>query len=435
MIKSLLKKNKIAQRIKAVKDLFLEKLDNLILKSDQQISQSSSLLEENTKIHHNTNILLEKTREAQSTSNHLIENGVLLLKSSVDTVKGIKKLIELSQHQNILTQDYFTNLQQELHHQKDTIIRYEEYFKNLTSILKETNYNLSELKQQGDQNRRLVEISQDIKIQDVIIFSMDENYLENKKRIQANDIFLASYPRSGNTWIRLLMSDLILQTQGYETSTGGNIIPDIYKDNINIWFSDSRINNLPFRIVKTHETYETEYEKIIYVVRNPADAICSYYHYTKEYCTKENSDDNECINDIDDFCLSHLSQWYWHTQTYIKLKERKAKKIQFVSYESLKNNTVKSLQSIATFCGLQVEQELCQKAVDNQEFKKLQDMAKQTSEIKLGFKEDNGYDKFFRQGEVNTSSQELSTETMRLIEEKTMDLYAKAKSFESLDLS
>ena len=129
MIKSLLKKNKIAQRIKAVKDLFLEKLDNLILKSDQQISQSSSLLEENTKIHHNTNILLEKTRETQSTSNHLIENGVLLLKSSVDTVKGIKKLIELSQHQNILTQDYFTNLQQELHHQKDTIIRYEEYFK------------------------------------------------------------------------------------------------------------------------------------------------------------------------------------------------------------------------------------------------------------------------------------------------------------------
>ena len=94
MIKSLLKKNKIAQRIKAVKDLFLEKLDNLILKSDQQISQSSSLLEESTKIHHNTNILLEKTREIQSIGNNLIDNGILLLKSSIDTVKGIQQLLD-----------------------------------------------------------------------------------------------------------------------------------------------------------------------------------------------------------------------------------------------------------------------------------------------------------------------------------------------------
>jgi FkbM family methyltransferase len=94
MIKSLLKNNKVAQRIKAVKDLFLEKLDNLTLKSDQQISQSSSLLEENTKIHHNTNILLEKTREVQLIGNYLIDNGVLLLKSSIDTVKGIQRLLD-----------------------------------------------------------------------------------------------------------------------------------------------------------------------------------------------------------------------------------------------------------------------------------------------------------------------------------------------------
>ena len=113
MIKSLLKKNKIAQRIKAVKDLFLEKLDNLILKSDQQISQSSSLLEENTKIHHNTNILLEKTRETQSTSNHLIENGVLLLKSSIDTVKSLQGLLDEFQRRQEKTENILSEMQVE----------------------------------------------------------------------------------------------------------------------------------------------------------------------------------------------------------------------------------------------------------------------------------------------------------------------------------
>lgn len=97
MIKSLLKNNKIAQRIKAVKDLLLEKLDNLTLKSDQQTSQLSSLLEENTKIHFSNSVLLEKTQEIQSIGNNLTDNSILLLKSSIDTVKGLQHLLDDSQ--------------------------------------------------------------------------------------------------------------------------------------------------------------------------------------------------------------------------------------------------------------------------------------------------------------------------------------------------
>jgi FkbM family methyltransferase len=97
MIKSLLKNNKIAQRIKAVKDLLLEKLDNLALKSDQQAGQLSSLLEENTRVHFNTSVLLEKTQEIQSIGNNLTDNSILLLKSSIDTVKVLQHLLDDSQ--------------------------------------------------------------------------------------------------------------------------------------------------------------------------------------------------------------------------------------------------------------------------------------------------------------------------------------------------
>lgn len=116
MIKSLLQKNKVAQRIKAVKDLFLEKLDNLILKTDKQINQSSSLLEENTKIYQNTNVLSEKTREVQSIVNHLIENGVLLLKSSIDTVKGLQHLLDDSQRRQEKTESVLSEMRTESQH-------------------------------------------------------------------------------------------------------------------------------------------------------------------------------------------------------------------------------------------------------------------------------------------------------------------------------
>ncbi len=135
MLKQQLKNNKVIQRIKAIKDLILEKLDTLnlklekletlnlksdqqILKLDQQIGHSSLLLEEVSKTQHNTNILLEKTREIQSTNNYLIENSVLLLKSSVDIVRGIQTLIDKNQIQHTTTNTILSDIQVEFQDQK-----------------------------------------------------------------------------------------------------------------------------------------------------------------------------------------------------------------------------------------------------------------------------------------------------------------------------
>ena len=172
MIKSLLKKNKIAQRIKAVKDLFLEKLDNLILKSDQQISQSSSLLEENTKIHHNTNILLEKTRETQSTSNHLIENGVLLLKSSIDTVKSLQGLLDEFQRRQEKTENILSEMRVEFQNSFSEIRA--ESQNSFSEIRAESRNSFSEIRAESQQYyqhtiQKLIEIQENSRNQDTFL--------------------------------------------------------------------------------------------------------------------------------------------------------------------------------------------------------------------------------------------------------------------------
>jgi FkbM family methyltransferase len=161
MIKSLLKKNKIVQRIKAVKDLFLKKLDNLILKSDQQISQSSSLSEENTKIHHNTNILLEKTREVQSIGNHLIDNGVLLLKSSIDTVKGLQQLLGDFQQWQEKTESMLSEIRIESQH-------------SFSEMRAESQHSFSEIRAESQQYyqytiQKLIEIQENSRSQDIFV--------------------------------------------------------------------------------------------------------------------------------------------------------------------------------------------------------------------------------------------------------------------------
>ena len=39
----------------------------------------------------------------------------------------------------------------------------------------------------------------------------EQQYLTNQKFLKETDIFLASYPHSGNRWICLLLSDALLQ--------------------------------------------------------------------------------------------------------------------------------------------------------------------------------------------------------------------------------
>jgi FkbM family methyltransferase len=161
MIKSLLQKNKVAQRIKAVKDLFLEKLDNLILKTDKQINQSSSLLEENTKIYQNTNILLENNKEVQTIGNYLIENGILLLKSSIDTVKGIQRLLDEFQRGQEKTDNMLSEMRVESQH-------------SLSEMRVESQHSLSEMRAESQQYyqytiQKLIEIQENSRSQDTFL--------------------------------------------------------------------------------------------------------------------------------------------------------------------------------------------------------------------------------------------------------------------------
>jgi FkbM family methyltransferase len=123
MINQKLKNNKIIQRIKAVKDLILEKLDNINLKSDQKIAQGSFIIEKNTKIleegiktQQNTNILIETVVEIKSTGQQLIENGVFLLKSSVDTVKAIQFLLNVLQQMEKKSENTLSEIRAEFQH-------------------------------------------------------------------------------------------------------------------------------------------------------------------------------------------------------------------------------------------------------------------------------------------------------------------------------
>jgi hypothetical protein len=249
-----------------------------------------------------------------------------------------------------------------------------------------------------------------------------QTYKANMKKFGSKDVFLASVPRSGNTWMRLLLSDAILQHLGFETGTGGNIVPDVYKDDIDIWNQDHRLESLDFRLIKTHHPFDDSFSRVIYIYRHPAECFNSLYHYQFRYPGFK-----ELNMSIETFIDKCVDTWLENMRSYIFVADQSPDRILFLSYESMHAETTQALLKTLKFIGLNSNEECCQRAVDHQAFDRVQKAAKSGGTETFGFKEDGGMEGFFRQGKARSAVDEISPQTIALLEEKTSEVFSQAR--------
>jgi hypothetical protein len=92
-----------------------------------------------------------------------------------------------------------------------------------------------------------------------------------------DDTFLVSYPKSGNTWTRFLIANLVYPEKQPDFSNINELIPDPEA------LSKRHLSTLPRpRFLKSHQYFDPRYKKIIYVVRDPRDVALSQYHFHRK---------------------------------------------------------------------------------------------------------------------------------------------------------
>jgi estrone sulfotransferase len=92
--------------------------------------------------------------------------------------------------------------------------------------------------------------------------------------VYPDDVFLVSYPRSGNTWARFLLGNLLDRDNPTTFANIESRIPEIYFN------SDHAMRALPRpRLLKSHECFQPHYRRVIYIVRDPRDVAVSFYHH------------------------------------------------------------------------------------------------------------------------------------------------------------
>ena len=270
-------------------------------------------------------------------------------------------------------------------------------------------------------------------------------------------IWLASYPKSGNTWVRSFISSLLYTNDGKVSfsklnkiaqfparSQFLNFIDDLQnvKEVYKNWSSVQNYLNLDNQIkfLKTHhinckiENYEftdqTNTLGVIYIVRDPRNVACSVknhfslnnYEEVKNFLFRENNwlgivkDKDQAI--MDNKIPTLISSW---KTNYLSWKN-KTKNYLLIKYENLLNDPNSEFFKISKYLEnhlkINISKEKVNKAIESCSFKNLQKL-----EIEGKFQEstvdkDNNNVKFFHLGPENDWRKKLDKEISKAIEEQ-----------------
>jgi len=188
--------------------------------------------------------------------------------------------------------------------------------------------------------------------------------------VLADDVYLVSYPRSGNTWTRLLVGNYI--TGGHCTrETVPEIVPDIH------WGDRSVCDGLARpRFIKSHVPYVPEYPRVVYISRDGRDVAVSYYHY---YMRLERIDEDASFSSfLEEFNRGRVmfGSWSKHVDSWL---DSGLKDLLVVRYEDIKADPKNELLRIVRFAGLPADEGLADLAVEKSTFE-----AWQSSEQRAG---------------------------------------------------
>jgi hypothetical protein len=119
----------------------------------------------------------------------------------------------------------------------------------------------------------------------------------------------------------------------------------------------------PYRVIKTHNRYQPEFHKSIYIIRDGRDVMISYYFYHKRF----NSFDGSFL-DFLNMTPSPAIEWAEHVESWIKAPETD---VFIMRYEKLQENTRKEIQALLDFLQEARTSSEIQNAISNCSFQKL----------------------------------------------------------------
>lgn len=165
-----------------------------------------------------------------------------------------------------------------------------------------------------------------------------------------NTVFLVSYPKSGNSWLRFLIANSLNHDGNMKLGFHNlhKIVPDSHslKQREEVLMSEEFKNRL-VRIIKTHDPCFSFYKRnrVIYLYRNSSNVIKSYHKYLNSRLANKIGYQDIVYGRTG----NSFGTWFEHNKSWFLSKN---KRILYVCYEDLRRDPFTQLRRIVDFIGL-----------------------------------------------------------------------------------
>lgn len=176
-----------------------------------------------------------------------------------------------------------------------------------------------------------------------------------------DDVWICSYPKSGNTWMRFCLANLLRPAEAVDFRTVNDLIPDIYRLNRGNFSNGSRS-----RYLKSHEVFRPDYRRVLYLCRDPRDVLVSYFHYSRK---QEDIADDMTIAEFAEIFLEgtiparSAGSWAENVGSWLGAR-RASKSFLMLRYEDLLANPHARLAQAARFLGIPFTDEMIAGAIE-----------------------------------------------------------------------
>lgn len=183
------------------------------------------------------------------------------------------------------------------------------------------------------------------------------------------DVFIASYPKSGNTWVRFIIANLIRPREAITFRNIDEFVPDAHK-------LRGDLDRFPSpRTIKSHAPDFAAFPRYVYVYRDGRDALASWYRYV--------TDQGRFHGTFSDFLRSRnrdsfAGHWHEHVGRAALHAVAHPGRALFLRYESLLASTRNCVRDIIAFLPLDVGDDEIDAAVARTDLSALRDMERQS---------------------------------------------------------
>ncbi len=229
------------------------------------------------------------------------------------------------------------------------------------------------------------------------------------RNFRSSDIFFSTYPRSGTTWTRFTMFEILTG----ESATFDSVNTLL----LGVGAQDRARTVLPHdgRLIGTHEPYRPEYKRAIYLVRDVRDVVLSEYAFVTAL--------DRFHGTMDDFLkaffkgtVNGYGSWPRHVASWLDSPSFGTDKLLVLKYEDLRKDPEQGFTKLLNFVGLKRDPEAVRQAVANNSVEQMRAKELQ-SPRKATVK-----GQFIRAGKVQGWRSKLTADQVRLIERHAGDV-------------